>query len=144
MGKQPTNPRNKSGGQEQEEWAIHNTGTIYEKKGERNQRNRTTKKMETDQSKMTNIYADDVILKETETKQIYGKLESFGRAMNYHGVGINQDKIAILARAVGREIREIKKILPKRYRGVQFAKEATLLWQRIDLWKTETKQQKTD
>ena len=36
-----------------------------------------------------NIYADDVIPKATETKQIYGKLESFGQAGNYRDIGIN-------------------------------------------------------
>ena len=72
-------------------------------------------------------YADDVILKATETKQIYGKLESFGKAGKYHGIGINWGKIAILTKALGRGIREIKKIMPGKYRGIQFAKEATLL-----------------
>ena len=54
---------------------------------------------------MTNIYADDAILKATETNQIYGKLESFGRAGDYRGIGINWGKIEILTRALDREIR---------------------------------------
>ena len=45
------------------------------------------------------IYAGDVILKATETKQIYGKLESFGHAGEYNGIGINWGKIARLTRA---------------------------------------------
>jgi len=90
------------------------------------------------------IYADHVILYAKETKQIYGKLASFGLAGNYHGIGINWDKISILTRALGRKIRQIKKILPGRYRGIQFAKEGALLGQGIDLGNMETKMQKTD
>ena len=63
------------------------------------------------------IYDDDAILKATETKQIYGKLESFGEAAEYHGIGINWGKIAILTRALTMEVREIRKILPEKYMG---------------------------
>ena len=52
---------------------------------------------------MTNIYADDVILKETETKQLYGELSSFGQAGEYHEIGINWGEIAILTGALSRE-----------------------------------------
>ena len=87
-------------------------------------------------------YADDLILNATETKQIYGKLESFAKAGNYHEIGINWGKIAILTKALDREIRELKKIMPGRYRGIQFVKEATLLGQRIDLGKNGKKSRK--
>ena len=59
------------------------------------------------------IYADDVILKATETKRIYGELESFEKAGEYHGVGINWGKIEILTRAMDREIRELRKSYQK-------------------------------
>ena len=100
----------------------------YEKRGGRETENTglprgRNKKIKDDK----HAYADDVILKATETKQIYGKLESFGKAGKYHGIGINWGKIAILTKALGRGIREIKKIMPGKYRGIQFAKEATLL-----------------
>ena len=51
------------------------------------------------------IYDDDLILKATEPKQIYGVLESFARAGNYRGIGLDWGRIAILTRALGREIR---------------------------------------
>ena len=59
------------------------------------------------------IYADVVVLKATETKQLYGKLESFGQTGRYHEIGINWNKIAILTRALNREVWEIRKIPPQ-------------------------------
>ena len=46
--------------------------------------------------------------------------------------------------STGQRNKGVKKILPGGYRGIQFAKEATLLGRGIDLGKTETKQQKID
>ena len=40
-----------------------------------------------------------------------------GKAGKYHGIGINWCKIAILTKAMGREIRELKRIMPAKYRG---------------------------
>ena len=78
------------------------------------------------------IYAD-VILTATHKNHLYGKLEAFGGKGGIVKLGPTGGKISIITRSLSREIREIKKTLPRRYRGVKFAKETKLLGQKVDL-----------
>ena len=67
-----------------------------------------------------------------------------GEARKYHEIGINLGKIEVLTRARSREIREISKTIPNKYRGMQFVQETKLHGQRIDLGKKEIARQTKD
>ena len=67
------------------------------------------------------------------TQHIYPKLIAFMDATRMYKLPINWNKVAVLVKKHNHDIREVKRILPRELRSINFAKHATLIGQKITL-----------